>query len=69
MEDWFRSGACDGFMMGVPTLPLGLERVVDLLVPGPQRRGLFHHDYTGATLREELGVAVPGSSHLAPQPA
>ncbi|GAA4556903.1 LLM class flavin-dependent oxidoreductase [Pseudonocardia xishanensis] len=58
MEDWFRSGACDGFMMNVPTLPLGLERVVDLLVPELQRRGLFHDDYTGGTLREELRLPV-----------
>jgi N-acetyl-S-(2-succino)cysteine monooxygenase len=61
MEDWFRSGACDGFKVMVPNLPLGLERVVDLLVPELQRRGIFHTDYTGATLREELGLAVPES--------
>jgi N-acetyl-S-(2-succino)cysteine monooxygenase len=67
MEDWFRSGACDGFMVIVPTLPLGLERVVDLLVPELQRRGLFHTDYTGATLREELGLAVPESPQFTQQ--
>lgn len=67
MEDWFRSGACDGFMIGVPTLPLGLERVVDLLVPELQRRGIFHDDYSGATLREELGLPLPSNPHFPPQ--
>jgi FMN-dependent oxidoreductase (nitrilotriacetate monooxygenase family) len=67
MEDWFRSGACDGFKVIVPTLPLGLERIVDLLVPELQRRGLFHTDYTGATLREELGLAVPKNPQFTQQ--
>jgi N-acetyl-S-(2-succino)cysteine monooxygenase len=67
MEEWFRSGACDGFMISVPTLPLGLERVVDLLVPELQRRGVFHDDYSGATLREELGLRVPSNPYFAPQ--
>jgi N-acetyl-S-(2-succino)cysteine monooxygenase len=67
LEDWFRSGACDGFMLSVPTLPLGLERVVDLLVPELQRRGICHDDYSGATLREELGLHVPSNPHFTPQ--
>jgi alkanesulfonate monooxygenase len=67
MEDWFRSGACDGFMISVPTLPLGLERVVDLLVPELQRRGIYHDDYSGATLRDELGLQVPSNPHFTPQ--
>jgi FMN-dependent oxidoreductase (nitrilotriacetate monooxygenase family) len=67
LEDWFRSGACDGFTVTVPTLPLGLERVVDLLVPELQRRGIYHDDYSGATLREELGLRVPSNPHFTPQ--
>ncbi len=30
-----------------------------LLVPELQRRGLFHKDYRGATLRENLGLPIP----------
>jgi len=28
-------------------------------VPELQRRGLFHKDYEGATLRETLGLPIP----------
>ena len=33
--------------------------VLRLLVPELQRRGLFHKDYEGATLRETLGLPIP----------
>src|SRR5690606_37014969 len=26
MQEWFDSGACDGFMVSTPALPLGLEK-------------------------------------------
>jgi hypothetical protein len=42
------------------TLPGGLADFVDLVVPELQRRGLFRIDYTGATLRDHLGLARPG---------
>jgi hypothetical protein len=29
------------------------------VVPELQRRGLYHQDYTGATLRENLGLPIP----------
>jgi hypothetical protein len=29
------------------------------VIPEVQRRGLFHKDYTGATLRENLGLPRP----------
>lgn len=61
MQEWFDSGACDGFMVSTPTLPAGLERFVDLVVPELQRRGIYHRDYTGSTLREELGLPRPVS--------
>jgi hypothetical protein len=35
------------------------ELVVSLLVPELQRRGLFRTQYTGATLRDRLGLARP----------
>ncbi|MEZ3159584.1 LLM class flavin-dependent oxidoreductase [Microbacterium sp. BWT-B31] len=73
LQEWFESGACDGFMLGVPTLPRGLERVVDLLIPELQRRSLFHEEYTGGTLREELRLRAPASRFVdvdeAPAPA
>jgi hypothetical protein len=32
---------------------------VRLLVPELQRRGLFHRDYEGPTLRDNLGLPIP----------
>ncbi len=63
LEEWFESGACDGFNILPPTAPLSLRRFVDLAVPELQRRGLFHEEYSGANLREELGLPVPSRSH------
>ncbi|MBE9605658.1 LLM class flavin-dependent oxidoreductase [Acetobacteraceae bacterium H6797] len=59
MEDWFRSGACDGFNVGMPVLPRSLETFVDLVIPELQRRGLFREEYPGTTLRDTLGLPVP----------
>jgi len=61
MQEWFESGACDGFMVSTPTLPAGLERFVDLVVPELQRRGIYHEDYRGGTLRDELNLPIPAS--------
>lgn len=61
MEHWFRSGACDGFMMQFHMLPSSLAEFVETVVPELQRRGLFRHDYAGATLREHLGLARPAN--------
>ncbi len=59
MEHWFRSGACDGFMMQFHALPQSLEEFVEGVIPELQRRGLFRHDYQGPTLRDHLGLERP----------
>jgi FMN-dependent oxidoreductase (nitrilotriacetate monooxygenase family) len=61
LEEWFSSGAADGFMIFPPTVPHGVEAFVDLVVPELQRRGLHHRDYAGATLREHFGLPRPPS--------
>ncbi len=61
MQAWWEARACDGFMLQIPYLPGGLERVVRLLVPELQRRGLFRTEYTGATLRDHLGLTRPSA--------
>lgn len=58
IEDWFRSGACDGFNVMAPILPSGLERFVDSVVPLLQRREIFRTEYSGRTLREHLGIGL-----------
>ncbi|MFC6047771.1 LLM class flavin-dependent oxidoreductase, partial [Methylobacterium hispanicum] len=65
IEAWFRAGAADGFNLMPDVLPEGLETFVDAVVPILQRRGLFRHDYAGATLRDHLGLARPASRYAA----
>lgn len=55
LEQWFTGGACDGFVIGATHVPGAYDDFVDLVVPELQRRGLFHNDYAGSTLRENLG--------------
>ena len=59
MEEWFTSGACDGFVVAATHMPGTYEDFVRLVVPELQKRGLFHNDYTGDTLRENTGLARP----------
>jgi hypothetical protein len=37
-------------------MPGAYEDFVRLVVPELQRRGLYHREYTGVTLRENLGL-------------
>ena len=57
MEEWFTTGAADGFMLGFSLLPSGIEGFRDLVVPELRRRGLFRSEYSGSTLRSHLGLA------------
>ncbi|MEV4495761.1 LLM class flavin-dependent oxidoreductase [Micromonospora arborensis] len=59
IEEWYRSGAADGFNIMPPVLPSGLETFVDHVVPILQRRGLFRTEYTGTTLRDHYGLPRP----------
>jgi len=59
MEEWLVGNASDGFNIMFPFLPAGLDAFVDRVVPELQRRGLFRHEYEGATLRENLGLPRP----------
>ncbi len=61
MEEWFSTGAADGFNIQTPYLPGCAEDFVDLVVPELQRRGLFRTAYRGQTLQQRLGLreAVP----------
>ncbi len=59
LEEWFTTGAADGFNIMPPIIPQGLRRFVDLVTPELQRRGLFRTAYEGATLRDNLGLPFP----------
>ena len=62
MEAWFAGRACDGFVLAATHMPGAYESFVRLVVPELQRRGLFHKDYAGTTLRKNLGLAKPTPS-------
>jgi FMN-dependent oxidoreductase (nitrilotriacetate monooxygenase family) len=59
LEQWFVEKACDGFVIGTACTPGGFEDFVKHVVPELQKRGLYHKDYTGATLRENCGLERP----------
>jgi N-acetyl-S-(2-succino)cysteine monooxygenase len=61
IEEWFVNGAADGFNIMPPVLPGGLEDFVDHVVPELRLRGLFRTEYEGRTLRQNYGLARPGS--------
>ena len=59
MEEWFTARACDGFVLVATQMPGAFEDFTRLVVPELQRRGLYHDDYTGMTLRQNLGLERP----------
>jgi alkanesulfonate monooxygenase SsuD/methylene tetrahydromethanopterin reductase-like flavin-dependent oxidoreductase (luciferase family) len=67
MEEWFNTGAADGFNVMCPYFPGALDDFVALVIPELQRRKLFRSRYEGATLRENLGLPIPrsGEPHAA----
>ncbi|MGJ5243139.1 nitrilotriacetate monooxygenase, partial [Bradyrhizobium oligotrophicum] len=59
LQLWFEEYAADGFNVMPPYFHEGFESFVDLVVPILQERGLFRTDYSGATLRDHLGLLRP----------
>ena len=59
LEQWFVERACDGFVIAGTHMPGTFEDFVKFVVPELQKRGLYHTDYAGATLRENLGLERP----------
>jgi alkanesulfonate monooxygenase SsuD/methylene tetrahydromethanopterin reductase-like flavin-dependent oxidoreductase (luciferase family) len=59
IEDWFKSGAADGFNVMPPIFPAMLDVFVDEVIPLLQRRGLFRTAYEGETLRDHYGLKRP----------
>jgi FMN-dependent oxidoreductase (nitrilotriacetate monooxygenase family) len=59
LEELFEGRACDGFVVAATHVPGGYAEFVEHVVPELQRRGLYHQDYAGTTLRENLGLARP----------
>ncbi|TRL42299.1 LLM class flavin-dependent oxidoreductase [Rhizobium straminoryzae] len=60
IEDWFRTGAADGFNVMPPIINRQLSLFAEEVVPILQRRGLFKTDYEGSTLRSHFGLSNVG---------
>jgi alkanesulfonate monooxygenase SsuD/methylene tetrahydromethanopterin reductase-like flavin-dependent oxidoreductase (luciferase family) len=71
LEAMFEARGCDGFVIAATYVPGSYADFVRHIVPELQRRGLFHKDYAGNTLRENLGLPRPsaGAWKLAPRAA
>jgi FMN-dependent oxidoreductase (nitrilotriacetate monooxygenase family) len=57
IDRYVQADACDGFILVPHLTPHGLDEFVDTVVPLLQERGAYRTGYTGATLREHLGLA------------
>ena len=56
LEEWFATGACDGFVISAAIVPGTYADFVRHVVPELQRRGLHRREYSGPTLRDHLGL-------------
>jgi FMN-dependent oxidoreductase (nitrilotriacetate monooxygenase family) len=56
VEDWYQSGAADGFNVMPPIINSQLSLFTDEVVPILQKRGLFRTEYEGDTLRSHFGL-------------
>ena len=65
MQEWFETGACDGFMLSGAVLPQGFNDFVDLVLPILKERGLFRTEYEASTLRGNLGLPIPENRYTA----
>jgi alkanesulfonate monooxygenase SsuD/methylene tetrahydromethanopterin reductase-like flavin-dependent oxidoreductase (luciferase family) len=61
LEEMFVGRGCDGFVIAATYVPGSYADFVRHVVPELQRRGLFHKDYAGKTLRENLGLRRPAA--------
>ncbi len=70
IQEYFDSGAADGFNIMPAVLPSGIEAFASQVVPILQERGLFRTEYTGRTLREHYGLPRPANqfAHAAERP-
>ncbi|MBE7701185.1 LLM class flavin-dependent oxidoreductase [Oerskovia sp. Sa1BUA8] len=65
VEEWFDTGAADGFTIRPSSLRTDLDALVDGVVPLLQEAGVFRSTYPGTTLRDTLGLARPVNRYAA----
>lgn len=59
LEEWFTTGAADGFNIQSPYLWDQLDRFTNQVVPLLQQRGLFRREYESHTFRGHFGLPRP----------
>ncbi|WP_243075478.1 NtaA/DmoA family FMN-dependent monooxygenase [Microbacterium sp. SS28] len=59
LDDFIQNDGADGVVLGGHHTPGGIDEFVDKVVPLLQERGSLRTEYTGSTLRENLGLPVP----------
>ena len=70
IEDWFRTGAADGFNVMPPVITQQLELFASEVVPILRKRGLFRSEYDSASLRGHFGLEeLPLSRRVLSAPA
>lgn len=56
IDDFVQNDGSDDLIIGSHLVPWGLDEFVDKVVPLLQDRGSLRGEYTGATLRDNLGL-------------
>lgn len=59
INSFVQADASDGFILVPHITPGGLDTFADTVVPLLQERGVYRREYTGTTLRDHLGLALP----------
>lgn len=62
IEDWFVTGAADGFNVMPPIVHKQSELFATEVIPILRKRGLFRTDYEGTTLRSHFGLEPVGAA-------
>ncbi len=57
IDDFVQNDGSDGLIIGSHLVPWGLDEFVDKVVPLLQERGSLRAEYTGTTLRDNLGLS------------
>ncbi len=60
LQLWFEAGGADGIVLNFHNGAAGVRGFIEHVVPRLQDRGLYRRDYSGSTLREHLGLPIPG---------
>jgi FMN-dependent oxidoreductase (nitrilotriacetate monooxygenase family) len=64
LDEFVQNDGSDGVIIGSHLVPWGLDEFVDRVVPLLQERGSLRADYTGTTLRDNLGLPAPRRRYL-----